>query len=318
MSDPHTSSISSSAARRFAGLTFVTGFFTYALIVFGGIVRITGSGMGCGDDWPLCNGQLIPPMDFETLIEYGHRLAALFVSLLVFVVAGYAWRHRRSPPFANRGVAGLAGFSAVLLIVQVLVGAITVWLELPTGTVVLHLILASTLLAVLIVAGLRALVDPCPHSASPITHPRWAARATIMGFVLLVFGAMVANSGASPLCQGFPLCNGQVVPSGSALVHLHWTHRLLAYVMVPIVVTAVVVTIRQRAPAAVVGAGLIAAGLVVAQIWVGAAMVLARLPASLRGAHLAVGAALWAVLVAWATLARRLPQTRSHSAAASS
>lgn len=71
---------------------------TYLLIVLGGVVRITGSGMGCGDDWPLCNGRLIPPMDLPTLIEYGHRLAAAGVGLLVAALAAWAWwASRRSP-----------------------------------------------------------------------------------------------------------------------------------------------------------------------------------------------------------------------------
>jgi heme A synthase len=292
---------------RFAWLTFATAFFTYALIVFGGVVRITGSGMGCGDDWPLCKGQLIPPMDFETLIEYGHRLAALFVSVLVFVVAGYAIRHRRTPGFAERNVIGLAVAAAAMLIVQVLVGAITVWLELPTSTVVLHLALASALLAVLIVAGLRALVPAETASFSlGITYPRWAFAAAVLGFVLLVLGALVANTGAAPLCQGFPLCNGQLFPQGGGLVQLHWTHRILAYAMVVVTGVAVAMTLQQKAPPPVSRAAIVSVVLMVGQIYVAAEMVIMNLTAGLRGLHLGVGVALWAALVVWATLAQRL------------
>jgi heme A synthase len=293
--------------KSFAWLAFVTAFFTYALIVFGGVVRITGSGMGCGDDWPLCNGHLIPPMDFATLIEYGHRLAALLVSVLVFAVAGYAYLRRREPEIAERGIVGLAITSAVLLIVQVLVGAITVWLEIPTGTVVLHLIVASTLLAVLVIAGLRALVPDASGAAQETaTYPRWAHITAGLGFILLAFGGLVANTGAGPLCQGFPLCNGQIMPQGGGLVHLHWTHRLLAYAMVIVAVVAVVLTLRQRAPRPVSRAAMVALGLLIGQIWVAAEMVTTRLPAGLRGLHLAVGVALWVALVVWLTLARRL------------
>ncbi|MEN8145700.1 MAG: COX15/CtaA family protein, partial [Gemmatimonadota bacterium] len=72
---------------RLAGYTAVS---TLALIVLGGIVRITGSGLGCGDDWPLCNGRLIPPMDLPTMIEYGHRLVAAALAVLVFALAAKA------------------------------------------------------------------------------------------------------------------------------------------------------------------------------------------------------------------------------------
>ena len=293
------------ALDRFALLAFLTAALTYALIVFGGVVRITGSGMGCGDDWPLCNGQLIPPMNFETLIEYGHRLAALLVSVLVLIVAFYAVRQRKTPGFAGRGIVGLAVASAALLIIQVLVGAITVWLELPTSTVVLHLGLASTLLATLIIAGLRAKV-PARQIPSDRTYPRWALASAAIAFLLLLLGALVANTGAAPVCQGFPLCNGQLFPQGGGLVHLHWTHRLVAYAAIVVFAIAAIVTWRQKAPVGVVRSAGVALGLAMGQIWVAAELVLRILPADLRGLHLAVGAALWAALVVWATLAQRL------------
>src|SRR5437870_13884854 len=77
--------------RRFARLAWAAAACTYLLIVLGAIVRITGSGMGCGDHWPLCNGRLLPPLDLPTLIEYAHRLAAALVTILVAATAGYAW-----------------------------------------------------------------------------------------------------------------------------------------------------------------------------------------------------------------------------------
>lgn len=311
----HSDPVARTTSRRFALLAFVTALFTYALIVFGGFVRITGSGMGCGDDWPLCNGQLVPPMDFETLIEYGHRLAALFVSALVFGLAIYAVRHRHA--LGGRGIVGLATAAVVLLVAQVLVGAITVWLELPTGTVVLHLIVASTLLAVLIIAGLQARAEDRPASrpaAADASYVRWALASAALGFILLFFGGLVANTGAGPLCQGFPLCNGQVFPEGGGLVHLHWTHRLLAYAMLVLVVAATIKTQREKAPPAISRWALIALLLTLTQVIVAAALVLSHLPSSLRGLHLGLGVALWAALVVWATLAAR-PQTAMPAAA---
>lgn len=301
----HSEPAARNALGRFASLAFVTAFFTYALIVFGGVVRITGSGMGCGDDWPLCNGRLIPPMDFETLIEYGHRLAALFVSVLIFAVAIYAYRHRRALR-DGRGILGLSMAALVLLVVQVMVGAITVWLELPTATVVLHLVVASALLGLLIIAGLQARAAASPAfqaGGAEASHPRWAVTTAALGFILLFFGGLVANTGAGPLCQGFPLCNGQIFPEGGGLVHLHWTHRLLAYAMLVLVILATSRTLREKAPPPIRRWSVVALMLVVMQIVVAAALVLRQLPADLRGLHLALGVATWAALVVWATLA---------------
>jgi len=81
--------------RRFTRLAWTAATFTYLLIILGAIVRITGSGLGCGEHWPLCNGKLLPPLDLPTLIEYGHRLAAAAVSGLVAALAAYAWWLRK-------------------------------------------------------------------------------------------------------------------------------------------------------------------------------------------------------------------------------
>ena len=81
--------------RRFTRLAWTAAVFTYLLIILGAIVRITGSGMGCGEHWPLCNGRLLPPLDVPTMIEYGHRLAAAAVSVLVTALAAYGWWLRR-------------------------------------------------------------------------------------------------------------------------------------------------------------------------------------------------------------------------------
>src|SRR5690349_21243820 len=139
-------------ARLLRRLAWTGASLALALIVLGGVVRITGSGMGCGDHWPLCDGEWFPPLDLPTLIEIGHRWAAALVSLFVFAVALVAWRRHRDEP-ALRGPATLA---AVLLVVQVLLGAITVKLVLPPWVVIVHLANAMVLLATLLVVALRA------------------------------------------------------------------------------------------------------------------------------------------------------------------
>jgi heme A synthase len=254
--------------RRYAVLAWTATACTYLLLVLGAVVRITGSGMGCGDHWPLCNGRLFPPLDdLGTLIEWSHRLLASVVSVLVAAMALVAWRERRASatPYVALGIVG----------VQVLLGGITVKTGLTPLMVILHLATAMVLLATLLMAA-----RPHPLSPSPLLG---------LAFVTILFGALVANLGAASACLGFPLCNGQLFPAGNYLQHLHWTHRLLAYAL-----TAYVIVWAFRTP----GRGpRVVLGLVLLQVAVGAATVLLGLPGALQAAHVAVGAGVWAGLV---------------------
>src|SRR5438105_15344230 len=142
--------ISAPMTRRFTRLARTAAIFTYLLIILGAIVRITGSGLGCGEHWPLCNGKLLPPLDLPTMIEYGHRLAAAAASGLVTALAAYAWWLRQGGGTGERFSPDRTAYVALgLLVVQVLLGAVTVELSLPPWTVILHLGTAMLLLATL-------------------------------------------------------------------------------------------------------------------------------------------------------------------------
>ena len=288
--------------RRFTRLAWTAAIFTYLLIILGAIVRITGSGLGCGEHWPLCNGKLLPPLDLPTLIEYGHRLAAAAVSGLVTALAVYAWwlKHRPPPPSTALHRPGVAAYVALMLLVlQVGLGAVTVKLSLPPWTVILHLGTAMLLLATLLVAGRTANLTPgatltpgaSPGNTESLRTPRSRAGSVVLGlgFVTVLMGALTANLGAASACVGFPLCNGQVVPAGNYLQHVHWVHRLLAYTLFGYVWWWAL-HMRTRGAWWVVG-------LVTLQVAVAAAMVLLGLPAPLQATHVAVGAAVWAALV---------------------
>jgi len=288
--------------RAFTRLAWTAAGFTYLLIILGAIVRITGSGMGCGEHWPLCNGKLLPPLDLPTLIEYTHRLVAASVSILVLALATYArWLREgagsRQQDSSNGPIAvsshrptvrpSVAPYVALgLLALQVALGAVTVKLELPPWTVILHLGTAMLLLATLIVAARGSLAAPPSRAARPSRAGLWALA---LGFATVLLGALTANLGAASACLGFPLCNGQLVPDGNYLQHIHWTHRLLAYALFGYSVWWAVRT-RQRGAWGVVA-------LVTLQVAVAAAMLPLALPRPLQAAHVAVGAAVWAGLV---------------------
>src|SRR5216117_1370740 len=267
--------------RAYTRLAWSAAACTYLLIILGAIVRITGSGMGCGDHLPLCNGKLLPPLDLPTLIEYGHRLAAALVSVLVSGLAAYAWWLGRGAGSGERYVPSRTAYVALgLLIVQVLLGAVTVKLALPPWTVILHLGTAILLLATLIATAQG------PRIAPPSRAGLWALA---LGLVTVLLGALTANLGAASACLGFPLCNGQIVPDGNYLQHIHWIHRLLAFTLLGYTVWWAIRT-RSRGAWRVVA-------LVTLQIGVAAALVLFGLPRPLQTLHVAVGAGVWAGLV---------------------
>src|SRR5438067_14955 len=272
---------------RFTRLAWLTAVCTYLLIVLGAIVRITGSGMGCGDHWPLCNGGLFPSLgNLGMLIEWSHRLVAALLSVLVVALAGYAWWLRRETALDRPGLAAYAALG--LLALQVALGAVTVKLALPAWTVILHLGTAMLLLATLIVAarGPRLIPGSPRLRAGSV---RAGLVALVLGFVTVLLGALTANLGAGTACLGFPLCNGHLLPDGTSLRLLQSIHRLLAYTLFGYVVWWAVRSKRGGAWAV--------AALVTLQVVVAAAMVLLALPRPLQAMHVAIGTGVWAALV---------------------
>lgn len=285
-------------------LSSVALALTFALVVLGAVVRITESGMGCGDDWPLCNGQLIPTGDLATFLEWSHRLMAVVVSLLIAALAAVSWKPGRDPSWGPRRrlTAGAAG----LLVVQVLLGAVTVRLELPPASVILHLGTAMALLAVLVVVALRA------YRSSGRSH-RVSDGATRIGwlvaagaYLVVLAGALVANLDATAACRGFPLCGGQWWPVESGPARIQWAHRLLAYTFtVAVLFVPGMVGSRRPGDGAARGTAFALVAVVLSQIVVGAALVTGPLALSVRALHMALGTAVFGLAVALAWMIHR-------------
>lgn len=291
--------------RRWRVLAAAAAVAALALVVLGGVVRITGSGMGCGDDWPLCNGQLLPPMNLPTMLEYGHRLVAAGLSLLVAAVAALAWWPGRSGDWAVPR--RLSAVALLLLVVQVLLGAVTVWLELPPASVILHLGTAMLLLAALLAATLHGYTG---RTSSRPTDPavRWTRVGAVGALAVVLAGALVANLDAVSACRGFPLCGGTLWPEGRPLAQVHWAHRLLAYGLAGGVLFLPTLVRRHRprdGRARILAFGAVA--LVILQIVVGALMVTGPLSVAVRALHLGLGAGIFCVLTALAWMVRREP-----------
>lgn len=295
------------ALRRFAYAALIVAL---THLVFGAIVRISGSGMGCGDHWPLCYGRFFPPMDRPDLVvEWTHRLLASVLVVTVVIFAGVAWRARGEPRVGGRGGVLRAALLAVVAVVAAaLLGAVTVKLGNTPYATVAHWILAMTLFATLGAAAVRAGALGGAAAAMERASPRVmraANAAAVLAFLAVSLGGLTAKlPSAAIACRSFPLC-GADPGAGASAVHVQLTHRLLAFLLLLHLIGVVIGLARRRDESRTVArAATIALGLVILQFTVAASMVLLHLPAVLRSLHEAVGVSVWLGTFTYAYLAR--------------
>ena len=288
--------------RRLGALALVIGF---AQVVFGAIVRITGSGLGCGDHWPDCYGSFTPAHSGSTLlVEISHRYGAAALSFAIALLAVVALLKRNDPGVSGRGGVLRPSLLAVLLVVvAALFGAVTVKLALNPIVVVTHLAIAMALLGVLVVVVVRA--GGFGAGTVPARYDRTlrSGRAAAgLTFLALVFGALTANTqGAAVACQGFPWCRS-ITESGAPL-YIQVTHRIIAFLLLGHLIGITIGVRKRRESPAIARVVWTALGLVIAQVLVAAAMVEMALPPVLRSLHQAVGTALWICVVTLALAA---------------
>ena len=295
------------ALRRLSILSLILGI---GQVVFGAIVRITGSGLGCGDHWPKCEGHWFPPLDRpDLIIEVSHRYIAATLSVAIVALLVVALLRRSTSGVRGRGgVLRAASLAAALVVLAALFGAVTVKLELGNKLVIVtHLAIAMTLLAVLVSAVMRTGglgAGRAEVGTASARTWRGSRAALALTFVVLVMGAFTAHvPGANASCVGFPLCRGSLVPSGTQ--HIQLTHRILAFLLFFHLLGVAVGVMRRREASLIVRAAFTAFGLVLVQLVVAAALVEMQLPALVRSVHQAVGTLVWVSVVILAMLSRR-------------
>lgn len=290
----------------------MTAAATFLLIFTGGLVTSTGSALAV-PDWPLSLGQVFPPMAGGVLFEHGHRIVAGTVGVLMLALAVWIWR--REPRSALRRVA-FAALAAVLL--QALLGGLTVLLRLPVAVSVAHAGLAQVffcLSVVLAVCTGRSWIQSPVGQARDLFRPSLkllAALSTGVVFLQLLLGAVMRHIGAGLAIPDFPLSFGRTLPPQWTLpIAVHFAHRVGALLVIAMVLWTVSRVERGHAdrplllrPARLLGA------LLILQVCLGALTVWTGrmvLPTTL---HVSIGAALLATCVLMALRAGRLLRTQ--------
>jgi cytochrome c oxidase assembly protein subunit 15 len=273
--------------------------FQLAVIIWGAFVRASGSGAGCGEHWPLCNGQVIPQAQISaTLIEFAHRVTSGLAVISTVVLAIWAWRAFPRGHAARTG----ALLALIAIFIESAIGAALVLLRLVASNESLsrglwlaaHLVNTLFLLAALSVTAWEA--DRARERATDSPHARRDIGLTITGFVLAgVLGTFAALGDtltvSTSLTEGL---RADFSSLSNIFVRVRILHPLMAGALGIWLLAFVtrLITSKQTSAAARRLAGAIAV-LVICQVSLGVANILLAAPVWLQLTHLLGADLLW-------------------------
>jgi cytochrome c oxidase assembly protein subunit 15 len=285
-------------------------FCTFLLLLAGGMVTSTHSGLAV-PDWPLSFGKFFPPMVGGVFYEHGHRMVAGSVALLTLGLALWAW-------FSAEGrlAKGLAVAALGAVVLQALLGGLTVIFKLPVAVSAGHAGLAQIFFC--LVLSFTLVTSPAwkeRQGARPLDPSlvflAWATLVCVYGQILL--GAVIRHEYVGLAIPDFPLSLGRLVPPlDDWMVDLNFAHRCLALaIFVLASLTVWRALSRSDGRSWISNPAKLLALAVLLQIFLGASTVLTRLHPLVATAHVAGGA-----LVLGTTLILALRCGRAEGAAA--
>lgn len=277
-----------------ARLALFTILLTYLLIVFGGYVASSESGMGCGPEWPLCNGAVIPNLQGDTLIEFAHRVIGAILGVVAIILFVKIIRSH-----ANTTIRSVAWGMLFLLIVQILLGAVVVILDLPAIVVTGHLLVAMVFLASLI--WLWRNTDHREskqkiHTVSINIEKRKQINnhlnlVLVLLLLTLVFGAYIKHESYGLAC-GWLTCGDSLLPNTLPGI-LQTIHRVLALISTIYLLLISFWAFSKRWGVAMQNRLFLALLILLLQLLVGVLTIISYLDIPWAVLHLAIGTALF-------------------------
>jgi cytochrome c oxidase assembly protein subunit 15 len=273
----------------FLRLTYFAVAALFLIVVSGATVRLTGSGLGC-ENWPRCGNTFLPPKDYHALIEFGNRGVGFLVGLVTLAAAIAATRAERLPRWLLFGAWALP----VTVLLQGVLGGITVLIDLHPLIVMAHFLLSLLALGLAVVVALGAYDFVHRAEAHPPLAANWLAVVLVpCALALVVTGTLVTAAG--------PHSGGEKIPRFGVLpdaLHLH----VGAVALFGIVYLGLVASLHHARPAVPRErelAGLVFAALL-AQMVIGDIQWRTQLPWGLVLVHVALATTVWVGVVALA------------------
>ncbi len=286
--------------RRYAVATVV---YNLAVIVWGAFVRATGSGAGCGDHWPMCNGEVLPrARSLEMVIEFTHRITSgvSLVLVLGLLVLAFRWKPKGDP--VRRG----AVFSGLLIVSEALLGAGLVLFRLVAGNTSMtrawfgaaHLVNTFALVAALTLTAWWAY----GHQRFALARRPWLT--AVYAFTVAAVMAVAVTGSIAALgdtlfpARSFAEGYAQDFNTGAhLLLRLRIWHPVVAVAATGAVLVSAVsgYAVTRRRSTKVLGVALV--GAVVVQLGLGLANVFLLAPVWLQLVHLLMADLVWVALV---------------------
>jgi heme a synthase len=293
----HAANDISSPSQRLHSFAVVCAAATFFLIFIGGLVTSTGSALAV-PDWPLAFGRLIPPFVGGIRFEWGHRVAAGAVAILTLVLALWTWR--REPRRWVR-ITAFAAFG--LILIQAVLGGLTVLMLLPLLLAVAHAATAQAffclMIAMVIFTGHgfgrprqeRNVGVELPIKRLPLVRLTTATTAAI--YVQILIGALMRHLGAGLAIPDFPTSYGRLIPPFYSLaVDINFAHRCGALVVSLLVIwTSARVVRSYSAERPLRNSAILMLALLALQVSLGAVTIWTARAVLPTTAHVAIGAA---------------------------
>jgi heme A synthase len=280
----------------------ITVIWTLGLLLLGSVVHATESSLAC-PDWPTCFGTMMPEMKGGVFWEHLHRLVAGGLILVFSATAYLGWKE--GVRYRWMWKAMLAGIG--LLLIQAVLGGITVLLRLPAAVSSAHLGLAFLFLALATVLAVASRPGWAPAAGINPEVGASLSRGTLMiialAFIQSLVGAVVRHTDAGMACPDVPFCLGALVPPlDHPLVALHFSHRVLGVVLLGSVLWLGHVAFRRSGSPKVRLLGVAVALVAGGQLLLGFFSVYSRLAVAPVSLHTLFAAVLLVLLVSIATM----------------
>ncbi len=296
--------------RWFRQLSLWTVVGAWVVIVLGGLVRATGSTLGCST-WPLCNGGLALTVAPGGLFDLWHRLAATILALALLLLLRATLTNRQHlHPLSPR----LVTIAIVTIALQALIGvflraspipSLLAWIHTGLATLGLGLLTASTLLAWPRTRNRGAILARMVQTQEEYGgFSAWLTLATVVAFILVLTGAAVAQSQAASACPAFPHCGPSRAPASLQFIQMLHRSAVFGTLIAFLWLSWRYVGILGRRSMSARRWNRAMLLLFAAQIALGVANAFLIIPVWINVAHLALATAVWAGFVVLYTLYR--------------